>query len=403
MISPAVPNDNGWGIERRAANELIALSKKFCVYLVIIKLHDRGSRIADHLESLCSDILHVSIEVEGALIKPWVKGFSLLNEIVQPIHRRNMPDCSQMDIISDFLNKSTATKVFCFRFRSAVVFLELEKNRKLASSWKKVVDFDDIESIAIKREIEHPSNEAGHEYKLIQRVRAIRLSYIEKILLKKFDTVFCCSNLDKKKLIERNQTSVIKVLPNCVPVPSIANPHEYDNDEISILFVGAMGYLPNKDAAVWFTEQIFPKILERTPKATKLTLVGFDPDKRVRDLGSIPGVTVTGSVESVEPYLQKCDIFVAPIRFGGGTRIKILEAMSYRIPVVATSMGAEGIAAEHNSEIIIADDEALISEACLKLIVDKVKRKHLGIRGYDLVSKNYTLDSVSKTFQESFL
>ncbi|MEH6648950.1 MAG: glycosyltransferase [Motiliproteus sp.] len=404
MISPAVPNENGWGIERRAANELKALSKKFDVYLIIIKLHDKGTRISDHLKSLCNDVLHISVKVGGSLIKPWFKGFSLINEIIQPIHRRNMPDIIQMDVINDFLNRSLATKVFCFRLRSAVVFRELERKCKLRDSWKKIVDIDDIESIAIKRELEHISNEGGFEYNLIQRIRALRLSFFESMLLKKFDTVFCCSTLDKKKLIDKYGCDEVKirVLPNCVPIPSLYNENKQEYGGINILFVGAMQYLPNKDAVIWFTEEIYPKIIARATKSVTLTLVGFDPDKRVRNLGLIPGVTVTGSVESVEPYLHKCDIFVAPIRFGGGTRIKILEAMSYGVPVIATSMGAEGIAAENNREIVLADDAQSISEACLKLISDKTQREGLSVNGQALVTNNYTLKAVSKIFQESF-
>ncbi|MFC6669016.1 glycosyltransferase [Marinobacterium aestuariivivens] len=227
--------------------------------------------------------------------------------------------------------------------------------------------------------------------------------WLETQFLNSFDVVLSCSEEDKQRLDRQQHRAKIVVIPNCVPLPEKATHVSDDQDEINILFVGAMRYLPNKDAVIWFVENILPKIKEKSLRPLSVTLVGFDPDQQVRDLGNTPGVTVTGGVDSVEPYFGKCHFFISPIRFGGGTRIKILEAMSYGKAVVSTTVGVEGIAVVNDHEIILADDEEQFAAACLDLMNDAGRRNNIGVKARDVIKREYTLNAIVGKMSDAFL
>jgi glycosyltransferase involved in cell wall biosynthesis len=156
-----------------------------------------------------------------------------------------------------------------------------------------------------------------------------------------------------------------------------------------LLFVGFMRYGPNIDAVRFLHREIVPILRSACREPFTLSLVGMNPPAWMRDLGREPGIEVTGRVDSVEPYYRRAAIAVCPIRYGGGTRIKILEAMSFGRPVVATTVGAEGIDAEPGRDILIADTPRAFAEACLGLLRDPALRESIGASGRALVERSY--------------
>jgi glycosyltransferase involved in cell wall biosynthesis len=128
----------------------------------------------------------------------------------------------------------------------------------------------------------------------------------------------------------------------------------------------------------------------------RFLIVGHEPPSDIQALNSVDGVTVTGSVPKVESYLRDAAIFVAPIRYGGGTRIKILEAMAHRKAIVSTTVGAEGIDVQHGRHLLLADDPFAFAQACLLCLRDIAVRERIAEEGHSLVRQRYTWSRIER-------
>lgn len=165
-------------------------------------------------------------------------------------------------------------------------------------------------------------------------------------------------------------------------------------DQNSLVFVGSMDWLPNVDGVKWFVNEILPLIRLRRPQ-TQLTIVGRSPHADVAALHSPEhGVVVTGTVEDVRPYVRTASVVVVPLRFGGGTRLKILEAFAMKKAVVSTSLGAEGIQCQNGQHLCIENETQSFANACLKLMGDDACRHDLGVKGHALANSQYSWDAV---------
>jgi glycosyltransferase involved in cell wall biosynthesis len=161
-----------------------------------------------------------------------------------------------------------------------------------------------------------------------------------------------------------------------------------------------MSYRPNEEGVLWFCKKVAPLIQEKVKVNFHISIVGFSPTKEVRNLAVASNITITGGVDSVIPYYQKADLVIAPIRYGGGTRIKIIEAMSQRLAIVSTTIGAEGLIIKHGENILIADTPEQFAEACSLLIKDSVFRNKIAMGGLECFEKKYSSLTVSKLWQE---
>jgi len=161
-----------------------------------------------------------------------------------------------------------------------------------------------------------------------------------------------------------------------------------------------MDWLPNEDAMFYFANEIFPLIRQRVPDAT-LCIVGRKPSRRLQDLAArIPNIQMTGWVEDVRPYLAERAVSVVPLRIGGGTRLKIFEAMSMGKAVVSTSIGAEGLPVKNGEHLLLADDPASFAESTLRLLGNDSQRTQIGAAARHLVEENYSWVTVSEGFAE---
>jgi len=251
------------------------------------------------------------------------------------------------------------------------------------------VDYDDIESVVHVRSNAFASDSKGFEQGFIEKIMLWRLKKTENNFLRSFQDVLVCSEQDKQTLELRNPLAKIHAVPNSVPLEAIQE-NNRNNEEFNILFVGTMSYGPNEDGILWFCNEILPLIREKTKIALSLYIVGFNPPQSVRDLEKIENVTVTGGVDSVAPYYQESDIVVAPIRYGGGTRIKILEAMGFQRPVVSTTMGAEGINIRHGHNILIADTPEDFAKCCVELMENDTCRQDISVKARKCIEKEYS-------------
>lgn len=174
--------------------------------------------------------------------------------------------------------------------------------------------------------------------------------------------------------------------PDAVEVPF--DPQTYKVGQIPLLFTGKMDYRPNVDAALWFAESIFPRIHDAQPDA-RFVVVGQQPNSEVQALTVHEDIVVTGKVPDVKPYLHQAAVYVAPLRMGSGTRLKLLEAMAAGCCIVATNVAAAGLDEDSKRAMLIADDEASFADAVLSLLQDSELRGTLGTLAQRMVRAKY--------------
>lgn len=184
------------------------------------------------------------------------------------------------------------------------------------------------------------------------------------------EKVFVCSELD----VERSGCPNAVVVPNGYELAWEPADHVAvaDPEAPVFLFVGLMSYDPNIDGARWFARDVFPAVRARVPGA-RVRIVGRRAEL-VGDLASLPGVEVVGDVESLEPEMAGADVVVVPLRSGAGTRLKVVEAMANRLPMVSTTIGCEGIDVRHGEHLLIGDDARRFAEHCVTLATDPEQR-----------------------------
>src|SRR5262249_11929239 len=156
-----------------------------------------------------------------------------------------------------------------------------------------------------------------------------------------------------------------------------------------LVFSGSMDWHPNEDAILYFIDTILPRIRRDVPGAS-LAVVGRNPSARLRAAAERAGVLVTGTVDDVRPFVREADVYVVPMRAGGGTRLKLFEALALAKPVVSTSIGAEGLALAPGREVLIADAPRDFACAVVSLLRDPQRRRALGLAGRRLVEQRYS-------------
>ncbi|NCC33191.1 MAG: glycosyltransferase, partial [Chloroflexia bacterium] len=222
-----------------------------------------------------------------------------------------------------------------------------------------------------------------------------KLSRYERRLLRAFDHVLVVSEQDRAALqrLVPAAASKLAVVPNGVDTARI-RPGAVRGDlgSSTMVFVGALDYRPNLDALRWFTAEVLP-LLRQKRRGVRLLVVGRAPGRVVQTLAS-DEVELIGEVPSVAPYIDGAAVFVVPMRIGGGSRLKLLEALAMEAPVVATSMAVEGIAGLRNgTHLLIADRPAAFAEAVLRLMQDAELGRTLGAAGRDHVVDHYDWDA----------
>ncbi|MCL4506447.1 MAG: glycosyltransferase, partial [Chloroflexi bacterium] len=156
----------------------------------------------------------------------------------------------------------------------------------------------------------------------------------------------------------------------------------------TLVFTGKMDFRPNVDAMMWFGREVLPLVKQAFP-LTRLLIVGQRPSPRLDALRADSAITVTGAVDDVRPYIAQATVYIAPLRVGGGTRFKLLEAMAMRRPIVSTTLGCEGFDVTSGRELLIGDTPADFADAVIQLLGDAALRNALARRAYDFVAATY--------------
>jgi sugar transferase (PEP-CTERM/EpsH1 system associated) len=185
----------------------------------------------------------------------------------------------------------------------------------------------------------------------------------------------------------------IEIIPNCVDVESYHDVQEKPQPN-TLIFTGSFTYFPNHEAMVWFLRHVYPRLQAQVPEV-RLVITGDHAD---RPLPAADNVELTGYVDDVRPLIASSWVSLAPIFVGGGTRLKILEAMALGTPVVATPKGAEGLQMENGQHILIADTAEAFAQATIRLLQDVELRRQLARNAYQLVRQQYDWKAVMPRF-----
>jgi polysaccharide biosynthesis protein PslH len=222
--------------------------------------------------------------------------------------------------------------------------------RRALPSSRIVYDWHNIESDIM---YQYAAKAPSPARKLYSAVTARKLAALERRMLKSAFGHLVCSERERDKLAQWSPGTRIEVIENGVEIGRFPNAARPDASRHRIVFVGLMNYHANVEAVAWFTRNIWPGLRKRFPN-WKLTLVGADPAPAVLELRREEGVEVTGTVPDIAPYYEQAVAAIVPLLSGGGTRLKILEAMAAGVPVVSTPIGAEGLDVSPGDNILLA-------------------------------------------------
>jgi sugar transferase (PEP-CTERM/EpsH1 system associated) len=227
-----------------------------------------------------------------------------------------------------------------------------------------------------------------------------RMEAFERAECRRFDHVIAVSAEDRDVFRSAYGVANASDVPTGVDVEFFRPSRTVAREPLDMVFTGSMDWLPNEDGILWFTDEVLPRIRARVPGAT-LTVVGRNPPARIRALAERDAlVRVTGSVPDVRPYIERAAVFVVPLRIGGGTRLKIFEAMAMERAVVSTAVGAEGLPVTDGTDVLLADAPEDFAAAVAALLEQPARADQLGANAARLVRTSFGWDRVADIFAD---
>ena len=258
------------------------------------------------------------------------------------------------------------------------------------------------------------NNETGAQNQARQRFTHRFLDYLdskkipiyEKRILRRFDICLAISPEDERIIQGLAPNTWTTIIPNGVDCKYFDKDLSYEKQPVPekspvILFTGTMSWLPNVDAVRYFSHDILPIIRQQFPDA-QFVIAGNRPAPDVQKLAEDPGITVTGFVKDIRPFIAGCTVFVVPLRAGAGSRLKILEALAMSKPVVSTMIGAEGLQVTPWKDILIADDPAQFADLIINVINNPDLSKPIGENGHKLVTAQYDWSIIAKRLEQTY-
>lgn len=214
-----------------------------------------------------------------------------------------------------------------------------------------------------------------------------RLRRYEGEICRRVDKVVAVSEVDRQGIQSVAPGIPITVVPNGVDLEEYGE-YRGPKECFDLVFTGKMDFRPNVDAMLWFCDQVLPLIRRERP-SVRLAIVGQRPHPRLERLRHREGITLTGWVADVRPYLAGATIYIAPLRVGGGTRLKLAQAMAMGCAIVATSLAAEGFPVEHGKHLLLADTPREFAKTVVQLLDNSSLRDRLGAEARAFVQSRY--------------
>ena len=389
FITPMVPGLPTSGSTMRAGMVLQALMKSFEVHVLLIPLGSRAAHrtLPEQFGDLRSRFLVV--DDSARVLAPQIEAV-------------DGPAADAGDTAVNAFVEETLLPWRQIRFDAVHIYrLELAPFARAfdGATVKRFLDIDDVESITsdrlaklYRRNDRISLAQSSRRYAAVHRLR-------EERCLRSFEGVFVCSSNDAV-LLRRMYRCPAFVLPNTVPMPPVVPSRRHE--ALRILFVGSMDYHPNEDAALQLADVVLPCIHRFCHCPVQVLIVGNRPRDSVLALGNRRGITVTGCVDSVTPYYRQATVAVVPLRAGGGTRIKILEAAAHRVPIVSSPVGAEGLEVADGRELLLAHTPEQMAGKCVRLWQDRGLRSRIIRNAFSWVRRKHTASALVRALAETY-
>jgi polysaccharide biosynthesis protein PslH len=256
-----------------------------------------------------------------------------------------------------------------------------------------------VETTIFERHAEHAATPL-HRWFYELQVRRMR-AYEEKVC-RESAHVIAVSPIDAQRMRDMFGITHVSDVATGVDVEYYRNPGGYEPDT-DFVFVASMDWLPNVDGILWFAEEILPLLRRQKPDCS-VAIVGRRPDPRLLALAeSDPLIKVTGTVPDVRPYLWRSRVSILPLRIGGGTRMKVYEAMAAGLPMVSTQVGMEGLACVPGRDILVGDSPEEFARHCMTLLENPELGRTIATSALRLVEEECSWDAVSKQFEDVLL
>jgi len=246
-------------------------------------------------------------------------------------------------------------------------------------------------------DLRHPRRWPAATYSLIQWQKLRRY---ESAILRGADAVVAVSAADHAALLTLGASTPIHIVANGIDLDAYRPLDAPGAPAPTVVFTGKMDYRPNIDAVLWFADAVLPRIVALAP-AVRFQIVGMNPHPRLDALRANPAIEITGAVADTRPFIHQAAAYVIPMRVGGGTRFKALEAMACGAPIVSTSLGVEGIGVRNGQEMLLADTPEAFARAALRLLTDGsgALRQQLSAHGRRFVEQRYDWQTIIPQFE----
>jgi sugar transferase (PEP-CTERM/EpsH1 system associated) len=379
MVTAGLPRPIG-GANTRNFHLLKALSQEYRVSLLVLANDDEIDQV-DLLSSMNEFAYSIQL-IRYELPDRFKRLIQILHAVRGKSYFLNLFIIPEMQY---------ALNAICTHRHFDIVLFEsvLVAGYHLPHGLKFVIDQHNIEHELLERTYEHEKALLRKWYSWHES-RLLKLGEIERC--RKADVVLVTSEREYGVLKHLIPGQQIEVIPNGVDITTFVQHDSGQEIAHRIIFTGSMDYYPNIDAVLFFARECWSFIKAQVPSAS-WQIVGKAPPREVRDLAELPGITVTGTVPEVTPYLASAAVAIAPLQIGSGTRLKILEALAMRKAVVSTSLGCEGLSVTSGMHLIVADRAQAFAGAVIDLMQDTEKRKALGDAGRILVETEYSWES----------
>lgn len=375
FVTPTMPAAAGNGLAMRAGLLLEGLAKVFDVDVLVVPVFSGSAAPGEFVRARTRRVSILDLEPEADPLA------ELTKRLHTPEGRARARALHPLPTLCQTATTAAAARVAAWADGQKLVvamrtylcpFLDVVLDR--AGHPPIVIDVDDIESTTQRA--------LGHG------VQAERYERVEEHYLPLADLVTTCSQDDAAELTARLSLDAVSTVPNAVGVPPEPLPRRR---EIDLLFVGNLSYEPNVDAACWLCNSVLPLLGD-----VRVALVGSRPTEAVRALRGDPRVTLAADVDSVSAWYEAASVAVVPVRLGGGSRIKLIEAFAHRRPVVATTVGAHGMPwPASETPVVLADGAAQFADACRMLLDDPALAQRRAQAGQDLVRSYASIDVVA--------
>jgi len=376
FLSPWLPWPPFGGALIRIFETLSYLSRRNRVTLLAPLRYPEEAKHVSTLKQLCEKVITAPLSDEiQPVLRRLAMGLLHGRPLIQSMHYD--PNLARQ------IHRLTSQEVYDIihvEFSFMCPYLAFVSPRSQA---KRVLSMHNVESLRFARELEF----ARGARRLALLADHILFKSWEGKSIGQFDGILAVSKSEQAWIVQHAPTAAVELAPNGVDSSyfSVVNGSRASR---SIVFTALMNYPPNIDAALWFCDEILPIIHSKRPEVS-FKIVGDKPGPPVLALGRKKGIHVTGRVPDIRPYLADSVALVVPLRSGGGTRLKILEAMAMGRPVVSTCLGAEGLEITDGHNILLGDTPEEFAKHILALLADPELGRRLGIAGRSLAEKKY--------------